>query len=113
MNSRYEWKIEYENEIEHARQARLLGNEGMARVCARRAAGIVIGEFLYRSGHTRVNRSAYDRMSVFLEIPNIDEEAREINRHFLLKVNHTGQLPVTIDLIKDALWLKEHLLEDH
>jgi hypothetical protein len=34
------WQERYQNELERGEQARRDGNEGMARVCARRAAGL-------------------------------------------------------------------------
>ena len=37
-------------EFERAASARRKGNEGQARVCARRAAGIAIREYLIRRG---------------------------------------------------------------
>ena len=36
-------------ELEMARSSRCSGNEGRARVCARRAAGHVVGEYLTRN----------------------------------------------------------------
>ena len=36
----------------------------MARVCARRAAGIIIGEYLVRRGYPSKSDSAYVRLSV-------------------------------------------------
>ncbi len=105
------WEIKYTDEIKHALAARQIGNEGMARVCARRAAGILIGEFLHRRGYTGVNRSAYDRVSIFLELPGVAENTREISRHFIMQVDHAHQLPVNADLIQDAIWLKDNLLK--
>ena len=46
MNQYDDCKIKYDQEINRAEKARQDGNEGMARVCARRAAGIVVGEYL-------------------------------------------------------------------
>ena len=40
------WQLNIEAEFEKAEQARRRGNEGQARVCARRAAGIAIREYL-------------------------------------------------------------------
>ena len=39
-----DWKVEVETEFERAKAARARGNEGQARVCARRAAGIASEE---------------------------------------------------------------------
>jgi len=112
VNSKNKWEADYEQEIERASLARMEGNEGMARVCARRAAGIVIGEYLRRCGYSGVNTSMYDRISLFLELPHVDERAREVSRHFLMKVNPEHKLPVNTDLIQDATWLKKSLLKE-
>jgi hypothetical protein len=110
MKSEVKWKTEYENEIEHAISARVIGNEGMARVCARRAAGIIIGEYLNRRGYTNLSNSAFDRMLEFLSLPDVDKKYKDITNHFLLKVNTNHDLPVDADLISDAQWLVKNLL---
>ena len=40
-----DWKEKLQKEFERAQIARASGNEGQARVCARRAAGIAIREY--------------------------------------------------------------------
>ena len=65
------WKVKYNYEIEHAISARKNGNEGMARVCARRAAGIIIGEYLNRLGYSNLTHSAYARLTLFYKLPEI------------------------------------------
>jgi hypothetical protein len=110
MESEVKWKVACQDEINHALSARQAGNEGMARVCARRAAGIVIGEYLSRHGYTDLSQSAFERMSIFLSIPGMDEHARIVTGHFMVKVNQDHNLPVDADLISDARWLITHLL---
>ena len=105
------WKVEYKQEIERAILARADGNEGMARVCARRAVGIIIGEYLNRLGYAGMCNSAYDRLSLFNNLPNVEEKYKEIAKHFLIKVNLDHNLPVKADLISDVIWLKENLIK--
>ena len=112
MNSKQLWKVEYKKEIERAILARSDGNEGMARVCARRAAGIIIGEYLNQLGYTGLNNSAYDRLSFFTTLPEVDENYKAIARHFLIKVNLDHNLPMKADLISEAIWLKENLIKN-
>ena len=85
----------------------------MARVCARRAAGIVIGEYLLRRGYKRLTISAYDRLKLLISLPEVDEQSKVITSHFLLKVTHDRSLPDQIDLISEAGWLKNTLLLDN
>jgi hypothetical protein len=107
------WKVEYQHEIEHALSARSNGNEGMARVCARRAAGIIIGEYLLRQGYTNLTHRAYDRIAKFADLPELDQKYKEIANHFLLKVNPDHKLPLDADLIDEAMWLEKTLLNDY
>ena len=112
MISEISWKEEFTKEVERAIQARSEGNEGMARVCARRAAGIVVGEYLRRQGVVRFTNSVYDRITLFNTLPNIDAKCKEVCRHFLMKVNEEHKLPGDTDLVQDVYWLKEQLLSD-
>jgi len=94
-------------------KARDSGNEGMARVCARRAAGIVIGEYLTRHGYPNTTNNAYARLSFFISLPGVDQDCKGIASHFLVKVNPDHELPIPADLISDAKWLEKTLLIDN
>jgi len=102
----------YHDELSNAMIARSMGNEGKARVCARRAAGIIIGEYLKRQGFNNLNQSAYDRLSIFNKLPNIDPYLKVISTHFLLKVNHDHELPGNVDLIAEVQTLQMSLLKE-
>jgi hypothetical protein len=112
VNFTASWKLELQAEIEHALQARSTGNDGMARVCARRAAGIIIGEYLLRRGFANLPHSAYNRISKFTDLPDVKKQWKDIAGHFLLKVNIDHELPLDADLIRDAMWLEKTLLND-
>jgi len=105
-----QWSVEYRHEIEHAFSARNAGNEGMARVSARRAAGIILREYLSRRGFSSQNNSVYKCLSVFISLPDVDNYYQAIANHFLLKVETDHTFPEDIDLINDAQWLAENLL---
>ena len=47
VNPEMKLNSEVDHEIERAIAARMAGNEGMARVCARRAVGIILGDVSY------------------------------------------------------------------
>ncbi len=110
MIARLAWEDEYKKEFQRAIQARAEGNEGMSRVCCRRAAGILIGEHLRRRGITIKSKSAYERLSKFKDLPDIDENMKRIAGNFLIKVNQEHKLPADTDLIQDVAWLKDILL---
>ena len=108
-----DWQSRYQDELEQARSARQKGNEGMARVCARRAVGIIIGEYLIRRGLSDPGPSAYDRLSALKSLPGVDEHCKAVTDHFLIRVNSDHKLPLDVDLISEAEWLAKELLADN
>ncbi len=84
----------------------------MARVCARRAAGIVIGEYLERRGVTNLTHSAYARLSKFNDLLDVDQNLKVIAGHFLLKVDRDYKFPENIDLIAEVQLLENELLNN-
>ena len=105
------WQVQFQAEISHAIAAREKGNEGMARVCARRAAGVVIGEVLRRRGFTSLPPSIYDRWQMFADIPGLPPQYKDIAAHFLVRVTPEHTLPLPVDLIAEAQQLAAILLE--
>jgi len=104
-----DWETDFEHEIHQAEIARSKGNEGMARVCARRAAGIAIGEYLHRQS-IDVDPGAYDRLRYLSTLPEISQQARLATRRLLTRVAPDHTLPQDVDLIAESRWLKEYLL---
>jgi hypothetical protein len=105
-----DWATRYQQEIQQAIAARQAGNEGMARVCARRAVGHVIGEYLRQSSLSSRASSAYDRLKILGGLPGLSPKAKEIASHFLLRITHEHTLPIEADLIAEAQWLAQELL---
>ena len=104
------WQVRFNNEIQKAVAARDAGNDGMSRVCARRAVGILIGEYLDRQGINITGMGAYDLIHYLCEKSAIDPAIRDVASHYLLRVTPEGNLPVPIDLIAEAFLLKDMLL---
>ena len=105
------WKDRIHHELHQAETARAAGNEGKARVCARRAAGIIVGEFFQRRGGFHPGLSAYDRLKFLRQQPEISKEIREVAGHFLIRITPEHELPVEADLIAEARWLQSELLD--
>ena len=101
---------QYLMELQMARSARAAGNEGKARVCARRAAGIMVGEYLNQRGYQISDPSAYARLRYLLSLPDISEDIRQVTEHFLMRVNIDQNLPLPVDLVAEAVWLEGKLL---
>jgi quercetin dioxygenase-like cupin family protein len=97
------------DELRQAEIARRAGNEGRARVCARRAAGIAAGEYLNLLGIQTPGQSAYDHLLHLYEIDNISPLIRSLTGHFFERVSEDFSLPVEIDLIADARQLAAEL----
>jgi hypothetical protein len=106
------WKEKTLHELHQAETARLSGNEGKARVCARRAAGHIIGEFLTRTGSPARSPSAISRLGQLADRQDLDPRTREVASHFLLRITPEHTLPLDVDLIAEARWLARHLLGD-
>src|SRR5512146_1871141 len=93
---------EIQAEFEKAEQARAKGNEGQARVCARRAAGIAARKYLARRGVSPQTTSAYDVLGLIADDPALSRQMREYATHLTLRVNEEFKLPSGIDLIDEA-----------
>jgi hypothetical protein len=104
-----DWHDKFEREMTRARAARSAGNEGQARVCARRAAGAVAGEYLRRQGIAFASPSAYDRLEFIQEQPETPLHVRELAGRLLLRVDEDHNLPGGTDLIADAEALAQAL----
>lgn len=111
VNKSTEWQFAFEAEIAGAERARQQGNEGKARVCARRAAGIVIGEFYRRRGITLSSVSAYDLLQLAASSADLPPQAAELCGHLLERLTPEFTLPVPVDLVSDARMLKSMLLD--
>ncbi len=110
MPSDLHWRHSFNAELDLARAARSAGNEGRARVCARRAVGVVLGEYFNQRHIPTNNPSAYDRLRLAERLPGMPENALPLIRHFLARVKPDYTLPGDIDLIAEAETLKTILL---
>ena len=97
-------------EFERAEQARARGNEGQARVCARRAAGMAAREYLARRGQIIRTPSAYDLLKLLAEDSSLSDELRQSAANLTLRVNEEFRLPEEVDLVAEARALCEALL---
>ncbi len=105
-----DWQIRFGRELKVAEEARNGGKEGKARVCARRAAGIVADEYMKRQGVSTPNATAYDRVRLLANWPDIPSGVTDVVEHMTTRVNMDYQLPEDVDLVEDARWLVETLL---
>ena len=107
-----DWQAEWNSELDAARAARAGGNEGRARVCARRAAGIVIREWLRRQGRPAAGASAYELLRDLSEREDLSAQARAAAVALTERVDETFHLPRDADLIEMADQLCRELLTE-
>lgn len=100
-----------EKEFELARRARERGNEGQARVCARRAAGIAARDYITRRGIHPRSASAYDLLNLLKDDPLLSPDLKLIADHLTLRVTEEFKLPVEADLVAEARKLCNELLK--
>lgn len=103
------WKTLVITELKRALAARNAGNEGKARVCARRAAGWIASEYLRRINNPVQTPSAITLLKKLGE-EEISPEISEMVGYFLIHVNPERQLPLNVDLIAEARQLAIKLL---
>lgn len=101
-----------ELEFQNAEKARANGNEGQARVCARRAAGIAIREYLTKHGTRPPSRSAYDLLHLLKQEAPLPPDLKLVTDHLTLRVTEEFKLPVDADLIAEAKLLCDWLLKN-
>jgi hypothetical protein len=101
---------EIQVEFERARRARTNGNEGQARVLARRAAGIAIRDYYTRNGLPLPSRSAHDLLNLIKEQTLLPPDLKLVADHLTLRVTEEFKLPIDADLIAEAQALCEWLL---
>lgn len=106
-----DWQSELQAEFERAAHARQRNNEGQARVCARRAAGIAVREHLTRRGIRPPSTSAYDLLHMIKEDPSLSPDLRTIADHLTVRVTEEFRLPVDVDLVAEAREFCDRLLE--
>ncbi len=105
------WREQIQKEFETAEQARAKGNEGQARVCARRAAGMAIREYLIRRGIRPPSHSAVDLLNLLKDDPLLSPDLKLIADHLTVRVTEAFKLPVNADLVAEAKTLCDELLK--
>jgi hypothetical protein len=105
-----EWIQKATAELDRAKEARQAGKEGMARVCARRAAGIIAAQYLRGDGIDLRDPSAYHCLQVLQGMPGLTVDLHQSIDALLLRVNTDHRLPPNIDLIEEVRRLSRSLM---
>ena len=99
-------------ELDMASAARDGGRLGLARVCARRAAGWAIRDHYQARGIRIETPSALEAIRAMLEMEGLPPEVRTVLDHLVLKVtkdspDEESYWPLENDLVEEARWLIE------
>ncbi len=87
-------------------------NEGKARVCARRAAGIAARAYLTRKGMQVSNMSAYDLLNLLRENLELPPDKHLIVERLTTRVDEAFGLPFDADLVAEARILCDWLMDE-
>ncbi len=106
------WKTQLNKEFKMAEDALNLNNQGKMRVCARRAAGISIREYLKERGIAPPSVSAYDLLKYLEEMGDTPPDLRQASAYLRLRVTEEFRLPIEIDLVAEAKKIVSSLTPD-
>ena len=89
-------------ELARADQAHQAGNEGMARVCARRAAGIAVREYFVHKNLGIADPSAFTLLTRLQKLESTPADIKIAADNLLTRVTPNYRLPIPIDLTAQA-----------
>jgi hypothetical protein len=96
------WRERIEAELAKAARARDDGREGLARVCARRAAGWALGPYYVKRMGRPAPASALDLLRWFHADPSASPELRRAAERLTVRVTEEHRLPHAEDPLTDA-----------
>ena len=105
-------RIQVQEELLLAKQSRKEGNEGRARVCARRAAGAAAQAYLKNHNKPTSPENVFQSLKSLKKIENLPDRVLLAIYRLTLRVDEDHQLPAEIDLIAEANILIEYLGAD-
>ena len=100
------------SELAMARAARQKGNEGMARVCARRAAGWAAAWHLARRTGRPFGVNAYDTLLLLARWQGAPPDLRAAARRLTTRITLDHRLPFDEDPLQDAEAIVRALLPE-
>jgi hypothetical protein len=104
-------RIQIREELLLAKQSRIEGNEGRARVCARRAAGAAVKLHLEKKELISPAESALQSLMIFRTAYELPERVKTAVNWLVQRVDENYRLPVEVDLINEAHLVLKYLEE--
>jgi hypothetical protein len=99
-------------ELENAHTSRREGNEGKARVCARRATGLAIRVHFEEMEESIPTTNTLRLLKWFADQPQFSDELRKAASRLTVHVTTGHNLPHQEDLLEDAKFLITAMLEE-
>jgi hypothetical protein len=109
MPTREHYLEQIERELSGARDARASGNDGKARVCARRAAGCALTWFLSVSPRDGWGVDAMRQLQAAAAEASFPAAVREAAQRLSTKISERFDYPFTADPIGDAELIIGHV----
>jgi hypothetical protein len=106
---RTDHRSQIQEELLLAKQSRKEGNEGRARVCARRAAGAAVIDLNLRQGMPSTPDNAYQSLIAFQKREGLPDRIRLALTRLIRRVDENHHLPPGVDLIDEAAILINYL----
>ena len=103
------WQEQIEQELSKATEGLNSGNDGLARVCARRAVALAAQHQLEQQNLPGWQGDAMHQLRQIQKETTFPLSVREAAQRLLTKVTEQGQLPMTKDPITDASIIIDHL----
>lgn len=101
-----------ESELDYAARARGAGQEGRARVCARRAAGWAVGVYRRtRRDEAVAERAALQHLRWLAAESSFPEPLRQAAARLTERINQAHQLPHRADPLEDARAIVQAVLQ--
>ena len=102
---------EIHEEMKAAQEARRAGNEGMARVCARRAAGWAIGRRYHEQLPPTATSNAYLLLTWLKEQGEVPDTLRAAADRLTTRITEDHDLPHSEDPLEDAKEIVTAMIE--
>ena len=99
-----------EKEFATARQAEKAGNDGMVRVCARRAAGVAIGFWLQTQLRAGWGIDAMSQLRSLQADDSFPPEVRDAAGRLTTKITEQFTSPFATNPVEDSKKITQHLL---
>lgn len=102
-----------EKELADAERARRTGNNGMVRVCARRAAGAAIAFWLQSNPRAGWGVDAMSQLQSLQMDTTLPQNIRDAAMRLTTRITHQFTSPFSADPAGDSREIIHHLLGEH